>query len=138
MASFHAKTSWERSIKSENKNYRSDQFLPDLLQRIPKQLQKNSKKKKSLWLVCKPKQVGKGRKRVKIKIIVPISSYSTRNREFQKSSKKKVKKHHDGFFRAQTSWERSRKSENKNYRSDLFLLDLLQRIPKKQQKNSKN
>ena len=46
MASFHAKTSWERSIKSENKNYRSDQFLPDLLQRIPKQLQKNSKKKK--------------------------------------------------------------------------------------------
>ena len=47
MASFHAKTSWERSIKSENKNYRSDQFLPDLLQRIPKQLQKNSKKKKN-------------------------------------------------------------------------------------------
>ena len=46
MASFHAKTSWERSIKSENKNYRSDQFLPDLLQRIPKQLQKNSKKLK--------------------------------------------------------------------------------------------
>ena len=52
MASFHAKTSWERSIKSENKNYRSDQFLPDLLQRIPKQLQKNSKKKKKIIMAC--------------------------------------------------------------------------------------
>ena len=31
MASFQAKTSWERSRKSENKNYRFDQFLPDLL-----------------------------------------------------------------------------------------------------------
>ena len=36
MASFQAKTSWERSRKSENKNYRFDQFLPDLLYRIPK------------------------------------------------------------------------------------------------------
>ena len=29
MASFQAKTGWETSIKRENKNYRSDQFLPD-------------------------------------------------------------------------------------------------------------
>ena len=46
ISSFQAKTGWEMPRKSENKNYRSDQFLPDLLQRIPKQLQKNSKKKK--------------------------------------------------------------------------------------------
>ena len=31
MASFHAKTCWESLRKSENKNYRSDQFLPDPL-----------------------------------------------------------------------------------------------------------
>ena len=30
MASFHDKTGWERSRKREKKNYRSDQFLPDL------------------------------------------------------------------------------------------------------------
>ena len=31
MASFQAKTSGERPRKSENKNYRSDQLLPDTL-----------------------------------------------------------------------------------------------------------
>ena len=61
MASFQAKTSWERLRKSENKNYRFDQFLPDLLQGLPKKQQRNSKnKKKSLQLLFKPKQVGKG------------------------------------------------------------------------------
>ena len=44
MASFQAKTGWERPGKSENKNYRSDQFLPDPLKRIPKKQQNNSKK----------------------------------------------------------------------------------------------
>ena len=29
MVSFQAKTSWERPRKRENKNYHSDQFLPD-------------------------------------------------------------------------------------------------------------
>ena len=29
MTSFQAKTGWESLRKSENKNYRSDQFLPD-------------------------------------------------------------------------------------------------------------
>ena len=61
MASFQAKTSWERSRKSENKNYRSYQFLPDPEQRIPKKSEKNSKNQEtSLWLLFKPKQVGKG------------------------------------------------------------------------------
>ena len=43
MASFQAKTGWETLRKRENKNYRSDQFLPDSLQRIPKEQPKNSK-----------------------------------------------------------------------------------------------
>ena len=101
MASFQAKTSWESARKSENKNYRSDQFLPDPLKRIPKKQQKNSKNEKTLlWLLFKPKLVGKGRERVKIKIIVLIFSYPTRYREFQKNSKKieKMKKHHYGHF----------------------------------------
>ena len=29
MAFFQARTGWERSRKRENKNYRSNQFLPD-------------------------------------------------------------------------------------------------------------
>ena len=41
MVSFPAKPSWERPRKSENKNYRSDHFLPEPQQRIG---QKNSKK----------------------------------------------------------------------------------------------
>ena len=41
MASFQAKTGWDRLKKKENKNYRFDQFLPNPLQRIPKKQQKN-------------------------------------------------------------------------------------------------
>ena len=43
MTSFQAKIGWKRPRKRENKNYRSDQFLPDSLQRIPKEQPKNSK-----------------------------------------------------------------------------------------------
>ena len=44
MASFQAKTGWERQRKSEKKNYRFDQFLPNPLQRIPKNIAKKLKK----------------------------------------------------------------------------------------------
>ena len=40
MASFVAKTSWEKPRKSENKNYPSDQFLFDPLQRIEHSIKK--------------------------------------------------------------------------------------------------
>ena len=43
MASFPAKTGWDRPTKGENKNYHSDQFLSNTLQGIPKKQQKNSK-----------------------------------------------------------------------------------------------
>ena len=42
----------------------------------------------ALWHPFKPKQVGKGREREKIKIIVPLRSNPTRNRKFQRNSKK--------------------------------------------------
>ena len=46
MASFQAKTGGERPKNSENKNYRSDQLIPDTLQRIPKNSKKIQKIKK--------------------------------------------------------------------------------------------
>ena len=53
MASFQAKIGWKRPRKRENKNYRSDHFLSNPLQIIPKKI-----KKIPLWLHIKPKQVG--------------------------------------------------------------------------------
>ena len=41
-------------------------------------------------------------------------------------------------FEAKIGWKKSRKRENKNYRSGSFLPDWLEKIPKKQQKNSQN
>ena len=40
-------------------------------------------------------------------------------------------------FEAEIGWKRQRKGENKNCRSVSFLPDAKQKIPKKQQKNSK-
>ena len=89
MASFKAKIDWKMPRKREYKIYRSVSFLPDAYLKIPKQQQKNSKNSKiSLWLHFKQKQVVKCREREKIKILVPLLSYPTRNRKFQKSSKK--------------------------------------------------
>ena len=42
----------------------------------------------ALWHSFKPKQVGKGQEREKIKIIVPLRSNPTRKTKFQKNSKK--------------------------------------------------
>ena len=80
MASFQAKIVWKRPRKRENKNYRFLPFLLDALQKIPKKLQKNSKKKKkTLWPHFKSKSVERGREREKIKIIVSFRPYLTRN-----------------------------------------------------------
>ena len=64
-----------------------------------------------LWLHFKENQVGKARERGKIKIIVPFRSYTTRNKKFQKNSKKiqKVKKHHCAFFSNQQRPENTEK-----------------------------
>ena len=61
MASFQAKIGWKMLRKRGNKNHRSIPFLPDLLEKIPKKLQKNSKVQKiPLWLHFKPKSVDRG------------------------------------------------------------------------------
>ena len=55
--------------------------------------------------------VGNGREREKIKIIIPIWPYTTRNRKFQKNSKKiqKIKKHHYGFISSRRRLEKDEK-----------------------------
>ena len=60
---------------------------------------------------CQPQQVGKGRERQKIKIIVPFRSNPTRNRKFQKNSKKsqKIQKYRYGFISSQNRLENDEK-----------------------------
>ena len=41
-------------------------------------------------------------------------------------------------FQSNIRWSRPRKRDNENYRSNPFLTDPQLKIPKKQQKNSKN
>ena len=82
MASFQAKIGWKWLRRKENKNYISVTFLPDWVEKIPKKQQKNSKNFKiRLWDHFKPKQVGKGREREKIKITIPFRFYTTNNRK---------------------------------------------------------
>ena len=86
MASFQAKTGWETSRKRENKNYRSDQFQPDPDQRISKNSKKIQKTKTFHYNFFSSKnRLGKAEKETKI--FVPINSYQTCNRKFQKNSK---------------------------------------------------
>ena len=42
----------------------------------------------SVWRHLKPEQVGKGREKKKVNIVVLFRSYPMRNRKFQKNSKK--------------------------------------------------
>ena len=86
MALFQSKISWKIMRQRENKNYRSLSSLPDT-------------------------QVGKDRERQEIKNIVSFRSYPTRNRKFQKNSKKiqKIKKQLYGFISSQYRFEKAEK-----------------------------
>ena len=81
MASIQAKIGWKRLRMRENENYRS------------------------------VTQVGKGRERERIKIIVLFRSYPTRNRKFQKNSKEilKIRNYHYGFLSSQNWLEKAEK-----------------------------
>ena len=102
MASFQSKIGWKRPRKTENKSYRSVQFLPGTKQKIKKKICKKIQKTKKipLWIHFQPEQVGKGRGKQKIKVIDPFRSYTALNRKLKKNSKKiqKIKKHHYGFI----------------------------------------
>ena len=81
MVSFQAKIGWKGLRKRENKNYLS------------------------------VTQVGKGREREKIKIIVSFRFYPTGQRKFQKNSKKiqKITKYDYGKISSQNSLEKAEK-----------------------------
>ena len=59
--------------------------------------------------------VGIGREREKIEITVSFCSYPTRNRKFQKNSKKiqKIKKQHYGFISSQNTFKKAEKERKK-------------------------
>ena len=56
---------------------------------------------------------------------LPIRSYLTYNRKFQKNSKivQKIQTYHYGFISGQNSLEKVEKEKNKNYRFVSFLHD---------------
>ena len=62
------------------------------------------------------------REKKRKKIIVPIHSIPTANRDFQKNSKKiqKIKKHQYGFFSTQNGTEEAENVRKKKSRSDPF------------------
>ena len=89
MASFQAKTGWEKPRKRENKNYCSDQFLPTR----NREFQKNSKnfqkiKKTPLWHLFQP--------------------IRDRPRQIEKKVQK-IKKYHYGFLSSQNRLEKAEK-----------------------------
>ena len=76
------------------------------------------------------KQVGKGREKEKIKIIVPLRSYPTNQRKFQNKKQKNLKNIIIATFQAKIGRKRLGKRENKNYRFIMFLPNRLEKIPK--------
>ena len=63
----------------------------------------------ALWHPFKPKQVGKGREKEKIKIIVTLRSYPMRNRKLQRNSKEIKKNTIMASFRAKNRLEKEEK-----------------------------
>ena len=101
MNSFETKIRGKMMRKRENKNYNFVPFYPTHNRNFQKNCQKIQKIKKYHYGVhLKPKQVGKGLEKQKIKIIVPFRSYPTRNRKFQKKSNEiqKIKKYYYGII----------------------------------------
>ena len=66
-----------------------------------------------LWLHFKPKSIGKGRERDKIKIIVTFRPYPMRNLKFQKNCNKiqEIKIYHYGFISSENSLEKAEKEK---------------------------
>ena len=107
MASFQAKTRWDRQRMREKIKYRSYQFLANPKYGIPKKIAKKFKKLKNIIMASFQVKTGWVRLWVmqkKKKVIVQIHSNPARNMDFQKNSKKwkkKKKKHHCGFISSQ-------------------------------------
>ena len=114
MASFQAKIGWKRPRKRKNKNYRSVRSYTTHNRKLQKNCKKIQKvKKPPLWLLLKPKQVGKRREREKIKIVVSFCSVPTR--PVIKNSKKIAKKFKNTIiasFQVKIDWKMPRKRDS--------------------------
>ena len=126
--------------KRENKNYHSVSILPDVEEKIPKNQQKNSKIEKHHdgFIPTKNRMENdeKGRKQKLSLRFVP----SRRARENSKKIAKKLKKLKNTITdssQAKIGGKMLRRRKYKNYHSVSFLPDGEEKIPKKQQKNSK-
>ena len=107
-----------------------------------REFEKNSKtiekiKKTPIWLLFKPKQIGKGWEREKIKKNRSDVFTQPGIKKYQKIAKKfkKLKNTIMVSFQAKIGWKLPRMKEKKKNCSDEFLPDPEQKIPKKQQKN---
>ena len=131
MASFQAKTWWDRLRVRENKIIVPIHSNPTWNTEFQKTSKKIQKIKKHHYATFQAK-TGRDRpsviKKKKKKVIVPIHSNPTQNREFQKNSKEmqKIKKHHYGFISRQnvTGYVECDTKKKKSYRSDPFQQDL--------------
>ena len=113
MASFQAKMGWDWPRKREKKklSFRLVPTRPGI--ENSKKIAKKFRRFKNIIMTSFRAKKGsveaeKGRK----KIIVPVSFYMTRNKEFQKNCKKS-KKHHYGFFSSQNGTGLAEKEKKK-------------------------
>ena len=80
MTSFQAKIGWKMLRKRKNKNYHSVSFIADGEEKFQKNSKKIQKTKKYRYgFISSQKRMEKNEKKEKIKIIVPLRSYPTRN-----------------------------------------------------------
>ena len=131
MASCQAKIGWKTQRKREKKNYRSVPFLPDRLENIPKNFWKITKY--DYGIISSQNRLEKAEKEIKQKLAFHFVS-TRRVIENNKKIGKKFKKLKNTImssFQSKIGWKRQRKRENKNYRFFPFLLDRLEKIPKK-------
>ena len=103
MASFQAKIGLKRPRKRKNKNYR---FVPFPTRRVienSNKIVKKFKKLKNTIMASFQAQISWKRQRKRENKnchSVPLRSYPSRNRKFQKNSKK-IQKYHYGFILSQ-------------------------------------
>ena len=114
---FKPKTGWETLRKRENKNYRSDQFLPNPTRY--REFQKNSKKIEKLKYIVMASFLAKtGQERLRKIENKNYRSYQFLSGPLQRISKKIAKKFKKlknttmASFLAKTGWDKPKKGEN--------------------------
>ena len=114
MASFQAKIGWKRPRKRKNKNYRSVPFRSVPTRRVienSKKIAKKFKKLKNTIMTSFQAKIGwktQRKRENKNFSFVLFRSYTTRNKKFEKNSKK-IQKYHYGIISSQNRLENAEK-----------------------------